>query len=1016
MVGNSFPGRRAQVLRWVLSVSMLLTFFSSELHSQYFGRNKVQYDDFDFRYIQTENFDIYYYPEKEETIMDIGRMTERWYHRLSMFFNHEFRDRKPIIFYADDADFQQTNVIQSILTEGVGGVTEGLKNRIVMPIAGNYADTDHVLGHELVHVFQYDIAQYDTGRFNFRNIPLWFIEGMAEYLSVGRDDPHTAMWLRDAIREDKFPTVRDMTRDPGRYFPYRFGHAFWVFVGGTYGDDVIPEMYREAGRRGVGPAIEVVLGVTPDSLSTLWKEQTIREYEPFMQGRSKPAETGQRVLARDIDAGDVNIGPAISPDGRYVAFLSERELFGIDLFLADAYSGEVQNKLVSASTDRHFDALRFINSSGAWSPDGKQLAFIVFQQGRNRIALLDVDSRHVTERMEVDGVGTISNLTWSPDGSRIAFAGMSNGRSNLYTIDIATTEVTMLTEDRYAVHHPVWSPDGNKIAFITDRTEGTEFDLLKYDTKQIAFYHLDDGSISLLRIFANTLHTNPQFSRDGSKLYFIANPDGFSNIYRMDLESEDVERVTNVVTGITGITLLSPALTIARETGRMMFAVFEGGLYTVYALDEDEIDAIPVDIETIRETYAGFIPPAESQGKNIVDNYLNDPEGGLITDREFSTSKYSPRLQLDYIGTTGIGIAVSSFGTYFMGGASLYWSDMLGNHNLLTAVEAQGTWKDIGGGIAYSNLTHRTNWGVQLSRMPIPFGRYYISFPEENMLRQHLRIERWIFNSISGAIRHPLSMTRRFEISGGYTRLGFDIEERQFTFMNGIPISAERVTLDAPPGLNLYQGSVAYVGDNSFFGFTSPVRGQRYRLQIGGTTGSLQFYDLLADYRRYEMPFRPLTLAMRTLHYGRYGKDSESERMSPIYLGQPTYIRGYNIYSMTLPEFRQLEHLLSGSRIAVINLEARVPLFGVDRYGLINFPFVPTELSLFFDGGIAWSSDRSPTLNIAQFSEEQIPVFSTGISARLNLLGALIMEVYYVYPFQRPERGAHFGFQISPGW
>lgn len=1009
------PEERISIVRIILAVIFLSTLFSADNYAQYFGRNKVQYDRFDFKYIQTENFDIYYYPEKEEVILDIGRMTERWYHRLSQLFDHEFDERKPIIFYADDADFQQTNVIQSLIGEGVGGVTEGLKNRIVMPVAGNYADTDHVLGHELVHVFQYDIAARDTGRFNMQGIPLWFIEGMAEYLSLGHDHPHTAMWLRDAIAEDKFPTVRAMTRDPSRYFPYRFGHAFWAFVGGTYGDEVIPRLYRNAGRGGVEPAIRTVLGITADSLSTLWKEHVIKEFEPLMVDRINPADIGERILARDIDAGDMNIGPAISPDGRYVAFLSERELFGIDLFLADAHTGEVIRKLVSAATDPHFDALRFINSSGAWSPEGDQLAFIVFQGGENRIALLDVKSRRIKKRLKVDGAGTISNMSWSPDGSRIAFAGMKGGVSNLYIIDIETAQVNKITHDKYTALHPVWSPDGNKIAFVTERTEKTDFDKLIYDKKQIAFYHLEDEFIEVMNIFRNTLHTNPQFSPDGSKLYYIANPDGFSNIYRIDISTGDIEQVTNILTGITGITPLSPALTVARETGRMMFAVFESGLYTVYALDEDDIEAVPVDITTLFETYAGYLPPAEAQNETFVNRYLADVEGGLIADREFPSTKYSPRLELDFIGTTGIGVAVSSFGTAIVGGASLYWSDMLGDHNLLTSVQAQGTWKDIGGVLSYSNLARRTNWGAQVSRIPIPFGFSTIEgTPEDYVIRRI--IYREIYHTVSGAVRHPLSMTRRVEFGGGYSHINFDIEEERYRYIMGIPERPERISVDSPPGLGLFEAYTAYVGDNSFFGFTSPVRGQRYRMHVGGTVGSLQFYNVLADYRRYEMPVRPLTFAMRVMHRGRYGKDSESDRIREIFLGQPTFIRGYDVYSLSAQEFNQLGHLLAGSRIAVLNLEARVPLFGVDRFGLINFPFIPTELSVFLDGGIAWSSDRSPEFKFAQTSEKQIPVFSTGVSARINLLGAMIMEIYYVHPFQRPARGAHIGFQLSPGW
>ncbi|MDX1741139.1 MAG: peptidase S9, partial [Rhodothermales bacterium] len=158
-------------------------------HAQYFGRNKVQYDTFDFKTIQTEHFEVYFYDEEQQAARDASRMAERWYRRHSRTYLREFRKQKPLILYANDADFQQTNVIGGLIGQGTGGVTESLKERVVMPMTGLYAETDHVLGHELVHSFQYDIAlsREDTTRFGLSLLPLWLIEGTAEYLSVGRD-------------------------------------------------------------------------------------------------------------------------------------------------------------------------------------------------------------------------------------------------------------------------------------------------------------------------------------------------------------------------------------------------------------------------------------------------------------------------------------------------------------------------------------------------------------------------------------------------------------------------------------------------------------------------------------------------------------------------------------------------------------------------------------------------------------------------------------------------------------
>jgi outer membrane protein assembly factor BamA len=115
----------------------------------------------------------------------------------------------------------------------------------------------------------------------------------------------------------------------------------------------------------------------------------------------------------------------------------------------------------------------------------------------------------------------------------------------------------------------------------------------------------------------------------------------------------------------------------------------------------------------------------------------------------------------------------------------------------------------------------------------------------------------------------------------------------------------------------------------------------------------------------------------------------------------------------TCPVFNRLV----GSRIGVASLEFRVPLFGTDELGLINFPFLPTEIAPFIDVGVAWDQARSPSLNFQRNSTSlEVPVASAGISARVNVLGYLVLETYYAYPFQRPDKGWHFGFNLAPGW
>jgi len=360
------------VLYWSLFLALLATGVPTSVEAQHFGRNKVVYDDFDFERIQTEHFDVYYYPPMEPAAQDAARMAERWYTRLSGVFQHELMGRTPIIFYADDTDFQQTNVIGGFIGEGTGGVTEGGRQRLIMPMTGSYGETDRILGHELVHVFQYDLWKQNPRNFRLGALPLWLIEGTAEYLSSGRSDPHTAMWMREAVRNDDVPTTRQLTHEQNRYFPYRYGQALMAYIGGNWGDQTLGILYRQAGVMGVDTAIEQVLGLTAEELSASWAEALRSRYEPQIGERTPPSEAGQQVLTQETTGGRMNFSPAISPDGQYVAFFSERGLFSVDLYVANAETGEIVRRLTKSGTSAHFDAVRFISSAGTWSPDGQQ--------------------------------------------------------------------------------------------------------------------------------------------------------------------------------------------------------------------------------------------------------------------------------------------------------------------------------------------------------------------------------------------------------------------------------------------------------------------------------------------------------------------------------------------------------------------------------------------------------------------------------------------------------------------
>ena len=1007
--------------------------------AQYFGRNKVQYETFDFKILKTPHYDIHFYPEEADAVEDAARMGERWYERFARIFQHEFEEPKPIILYADHADFQQTNTLSGSLSEGTGGVTESLKNRVIMPLTGSYADTDHVLGHELVHAFQYNLAEARSGA-GIRGmtlLPLWVVEGIAEYLSVGREDALTAMWLRDAIRRDDMPTIKQLTN--GNYFPYRFGQAFWAYVGGRYGDDVIADIYRRSLRIGWEPALAQVLGTSSDSLSADWKAAIEREYLPLMAGRQAPGEAGALLLAPSTGAGRQNVSPSVSPDGSLVAFLSEKDLFGIDLFVADARTGEIQKKLVSANADPHFDALRFIDSAGDWSPDGSQFVFAVFADGDNELAIVDVASGDIERKIKLDGIGAITSPAWSPDGQTIALSGLAGGVSDIYTWNVATGALRQLTNDRNADLQPTWSPDGSTIAFVSDRGAITDFETLRYSKPQIAFLDVESTEVTTLDVFGEVKHINPQYAPDGRSLYFVSDQDGFSDIYQYTFASGDIRRITKLQTAVSGITGMSPTLSVAREAGTILFTVFDEFEFHVYSLQAGEADAGGEVILVSDTTKPGrLLPPAAPERTSRVAGYLDDPIVGLAPTGTYlaeNAEAYDSSLSLDYVGQPSLGVGTDRFGNYAAGGASAYFSDMLGNRSLGVMVMAQGSFKDIGGQAFYVNQAKRLNWGLNGGRIPYLYGYSFRSF-DPNTGSQNVTqvLERIYLSQASYMAAYPFSTTRRVEGNVGLQRYSYDLEQNTYAFdAFGRAIGLRQESLPSRDPLNLASVSMALVGDNSLPGFTSPVAGRRYRMEVGQSVGTVNFTSVVADVRRYMTPGRNITFAFRALHFGRYGKGLNANRTSaaiqPYFLGYETFIRGYAYESFDAAECTatQLEpgavvgtcpgfDRLFGHRLGVGNMEIRVPLLGMPRFGLINFAYLPTELFVFGDVGYAWNENEELQFDFIRSGGQRVPVFSTGVGARFNIFGFLILEAYYAHPFQRPEKGSHWGFNLAQGW
>ncbi len=1006
--------------------SVLVLALAAPAHAQYFGRNAVQWDRLKFEVLKTDHFDVYYYPQEKGAAEQTGRLAERWYTRLSTLLHHEMKERQPVILYDSSARFQQTNTLGSAPGEGTGGVTEAFKRRVVLPVGASLAETDHVLGHELVHAFQYSMTGQgklsDTNYPSALRMPLWFIEGMAEYLSLGPVDPNTAMWLRDAARrDDKLPTIRQLDNS-AKYFPYRYGQALWAYLAARYGDDVFARMLRGIAHdsNDAEDVIKKVLDVDPAQLSKDWHAAIRADYAITAIGKKNAEFYGPALVTEKGQGGRLNVGPELSPDGEHLAFLSERDRFSVELFLQDTRTGRVTRQLSQTVVDPHLESIQFINSAGSWDRQGRRIALGALVKGKPALLILDGLKGGKPAEIPFPGLGEIATPSFSPDGKRVVFSALADGFTDLFVYDLDTKALRRLTEDAFADLQPAWSPDGRQIAFVTDRFS-TGLETLHAGNYRLAVLDPDTGAVTAVRTFESGKNIDPQWTKDGRGLYFISDHTGISNVYRLDLPSQEVYQVTDLISGVSGITSLSPALTVAADTGRLAYSVYDEDRYEIYSIDDAERRAgWRVLVEPARA--AGLIPGGKEEG--AVVRAQEDPTKGLADAAGFSHAPYKSKLGLDYVGQPFLAGGADRYGAFFGGGISMSFSDMLGNQSLGTMlqVDRSAGFTDVGGMVSYVNRSRRLNWGVQVDQIPYTTGGFntgYATVGGQAAYVEQTILYRQLERGISAQAYYPLDSTLRVEVGGGFRNIGFDtrVLTSGYSPLTGQLIADDRQS-QSSPGVSLWEGTAALVKDTSVFGPTSPVMGQRFRLDVSPVMGTIGYTSILADVRRYLMPVRPVTIAARVMHYGRYGSGAEDSRLYPLFLGYPDMVRGYDTGSFSASECGTpangscpvFDRML-GSRLLVGNLEVRAPLLGLFGTRTLYGP-IPVEIGAFFDAGVAWDSASKPAL----FGGQRDLVRSTGATARVNLFGFAVLQVDWVKPLDRPGKKPFFEFNLLTGF
>jgi Tol biopolymer transport system component len=962
----------------VVVVMLGLLAVPNDGHAQYFGRNKVEYVDFDFRILSTEHFDIYYYPREERATRLAAQLAERWYARFVRILGHEFDRRQPLVLYGSQSEFAQTNVVSGLLPDTVGGVTEGAKRRIAMPFAPTLAETNRVLGHEIAHAFQFDIARRHGGGWGQ---PLWFIEGMAEYLARGGIDAEASVWLRDAVTSGRLPQrQRDAAR---RLSPYQYGHAFWAYLAQRFGDEVVEKALKPGKHRKFEARMRHATGLELDELFSDWRRSVTAAYSTERRAPDRTASPS-RV---NQTFGRMQLGPALSPDGRQAVFFSERDRLSLDLFLADVETGQILRKLATTVASARFDSLQPVRSAGAWSRNAEWFAFPAVRKGHAALVLIDMHDRGRDREIPFPQLGQILSATWAPDGRAIAFSALSGGFSDLYLYDLASAQLRKLTDDPFADLHPAWSPAGDAIAFSTERFS-SDLSVLRFGQTRLASIDVSSGAVHEIAATTDAARGNPQWSANGRDIYFVSNPDGIGNVFRVDPNDGSTHQVTDADTGIGGITPTSPAISVASQAAVLAYTVYRNGTHQLEILNGPT--AIEGEPYAERSTSNVDGEAQTSAHSGSVADLLADHRTGVPDPAVMVTREYSPRLSLERIGQPYISSGGGAFGTFVRGGGSMLFGDMLGERRLGAAIQIGNRLRDAAFEARFLNQAHRWNWGA-IAELEPSLRRYRRSATIDHagqpaLLKQADYLQRVQLRA-AGLLAYPFSRGLRVEFTGGVRHAAYhrDVRSQIMSVATGRVLEDERVESSGGAPTTVAEIASALVGDTTVFGPTGPLLGSRYRVEIGPAIGSLSYTRVLVDYRHYVMPVRPYSFAVRVLHSGRYGRDGDDPRLISSFLGSRYFVRGHGRHlGQCRPDaVRICDDDLIGNRLLVANLELRVPIWSMFSRQIAYGP-LPADAFLFADAGMVWSSAPSDAMPAAV---DSVQAFAASTSAALSSSG-----------------------------
>jgi Tol biopolymer transport system component len=901
------PAMKRFTLRAFLLITLAAVSTAAQAQFFYFGRNKVQYTDFEWHVLKTEHFDIYYYAEMKDLAERGAFFAEEAYRGLEVRFNHSLNTRVPLILYSSHLHFEQTNTIGGFIPEGVGGFFEFLKGRVVIPSDGSISQFRHVIRHELVHVFMHSKVSRvltDHRKTQDRYPPLWFVEGLAEFWSTDWDS-QAEMVMRDAVLSDIIVGLDDMNRIYGSFLMYKAGQHILTHIAARYGEEkillLLENFWKEASFSDV---FKQTIGKTFKEFDEEWLYALKKQYYPLLASRDQPSQIGAKVTREGISMKPVVFEHDAKRD---VYFIGNRTGYtGIYRKDLDEKRPDIDaENVVEGEQSDEFEAFHPYRSRIDISGAGT-LAFVTKSGEHDALHLYDVRDNSLITTFQFRHLVSIGSTSWAPDGKRLAFSAIDrSGQNDLYMLNTESRDLQRLTSDSFDDRDPAWSPDGRSIAFSSDRTPFGA--LAKYN---LFLYDLVSSDIRYLTYGAQN-DASPAWSRDGRMLAFTSDVDGTNNIWITDPQkthpggTRTMTRITSFVTSA-----FDPAWT---SSGELVFATFERFSFRLQSLPN--VSAVYDTSTTIR------IMDIRGRERSWEPKTL---AGESELERFRYRGEYSLDIAQSAISTDPV------FGT--SGGAFVALSDLLGNDQYYfllynTAQSQDELLSSFNIAISRVSLSQRTSYAYGIYRFT---GRRYDLTSKDEFYYER------VFGGYF-ALSYPLTKFQRIEtglsLSNSNREVDGAIEQRKAL---------------------LVSNSIAFTHDNSLWGPSGPLDGSRFNLTLAYTSdiqySNVNYFTVIGDYRHYTRLSQRSAFASRFWIFYNHGKESRR-----FVMGGSWDLRGFERWSIRGEKLWLTSHEL---RFPFIDeLAIRFPFFGLSFFSIRG--------ALFVDAGGAW--DRTYTETLGSF-------------------------------------------------